>query len=111
MGRASYQKDQPLVHQFEKFAAQDQAWLDTKTHWKENVKNFCEGWFKTGLEDRAVTRDFVGAFRFLYLDMKIRCSMSGLTRRLAIFLRQSNGRKISASLKNGRNTGRMTRPG
>ncbi len=33
------------------------AWLDTKTHWKENVKNFCEGWFKTGLEDRAVTRD------------------------------------------------------
>ncbi|MDZ7331422.1 MAG: methionine--tRNA ligase [candidate division KSB1 bacterium] len=33
------------------------AWLDTKTHWKENVKNFCAGWFKTGLEDRAVTRD------------------------------------------------------
>lgn len=32
-------------------------WLDTKTHWKENVRNFCEGWFKTGLEDRAVTRD------------------------------------------------------
>jgi methionyl-tRNA synthetase len=36
---------------------QIKAWLDTKTHWKENVKNFCEGWFKTGLEDRAVTRD------------------------------------------------------
>lgn len=33
------------------------SWLDTKTHWKENVRNFCEGWFKTGLEDRAVTRD------------------------------------------------------
>jgi len=33
------------------------AWLDTKKHWKENVRNFCEGWFKTGLEDRAVTRD------------------------------------------------------
>lgn len=32
-------------------------WLDTKKHWKENVRNFCEGWFKTGLEDRAVTRD------------------------------------------------------
>lgn len=32
-------------------------WLDTKTHWKENVRNFCEGWFRTGLEDRAVTRD------------------------------------------------------
>jgi len=36
---------------------QIKAWLDTKTHWKENVRNFCEGWFKTGLEDRAVTRD------------------------------------------------------
>jgi methionyl-tRNA synthetase len=36
---------------------QIKAWLDTKKHWKENVRNFCEGWFKTGLEDRAVTRD------------------------------------------------------
>jgi len=32
-------------------------WLDTKTHWKPNVINFCYGWFKEGLEDRAVTRD------------------------------------------------------
>lgn len=40
-----------------KLQPQIKAWLDTKTHWKENVKNFCEGWFKTGLEDRAVTRD------------------------------------------------------
>lgn len=36
---------------------QIKAWLDTKTHWKENVRNLCEGWFKTGLEDRAQTRD------------------------------------------------------
>jgi methionyl-tRNA synthetase len=25
--------------------------------WKENVLNYCQGWFKEGLQDRAVTRD------------------------------------------------------
>ncbi|MEO0131668.1 MAG: methionine--tRNA ligase [candidate division WOR-3 bacterium] len=33
------------------------AWLQSKTHWKDNVKRFCEGWFEQGLEDRAITRD------------------------------------------------------
>ncbi len=32
-------------------------WLKEKKNWKENVKRFCEGWFKVGLEDRAITRD------------------------------------------------------
>jgi len=32
-------------------------WLDSKAHWKDNVKNFCAGWFKEGLKDRAITRD------------------------------------------------------
>ncbi len=32
-------------------------WLKEKRNWKENVKRFCEGWFKVGLEDRAITRD------------------------------------------------------
>jgi len=32
-------------------------WLDTKTNWKNNVKNFCYGWINEGLEDRSVTRD------------------------------------------------------
>ncbi len=32
-------------------------WLATKTHWRDNVKRFCEGWFKEGLEDRPITRD------------------------------------------------------
>lgn len=32
-------------------------WLDTKKDWRENVLNFCYGWFKEGLEDRAITRD------------------------------------------------------
>lgn len=32
-------------------------WIDTKKHWKNNVKRFCRGWFKEGLEPRAITRD------------------------------------------------------
>ena len=32
-------------------------WMDSKTHWKDNVRNFCAGWFKEGLKDRAITRD------------------------------------------------------
>ncbi len=28
-----------------------------KYHWKENVLQYCRGWFKDGLQDRAVTRD------------------------------------------------------
>ncbi|RJP62330.1 MAG: methionine--tRNA ligase [Ignavibacteriales bacterium] len=30
---------------------------DEKYHWKENVLQYCKGWFKDGLQDRAVTRD------------------------------------------------------
>jgi methionyl-tRNA synthetase len=40
-----------------RFQAQIKAWLDTKTHWRDNVRNFCYGWIKEGLEDRAITRD------------------------------------------------------
>jgi methionyl-tRNA synthetase len=29
----------------------------TAEAWKENVLNYCKGWFTTGLQDRAVTRD------------------------------------------------------
>ena len=31
--------------------------MDTKTHWKNNVKQFCKQWFERGLEPRAITRD------------------------------------------------------
>ena len=34
-----------------------QTWLDTKTHWKSNVKEFCKGWLNKGLKPRAITRD------------------------------------------------------
>jgi methionyl-tRNA synthetase len=30
---------------------------DARDRWKENVLNYCRGWFKDGLQDRAVTRD------------------------------------------------------
>ena len=30
---------------------------DDRDKWKENVLRYCEGWFKDGLQDRAVTRD------------------------------------------------------
>jgi len=32
-------------------------WLAGKPHWKENVKNYCRGWFGDGLAPRAATRD------------------------------------------------------
>lgn len=32
-------------------------YLDSHPEWKENVKNYCYGWLKQGLKDRAVTRD------------------------------------------------------
>ncbi|MCX7834160.1 MAG: methionine--tRNA ligase [Ignavibacteria bacterium] len=41
----------------EKFQKKLEDWISQKTNWKYNVKNYCEGWFKTGLKDRAITRD------------------------------------------------------
>lgn len=32
-------------------------WISTKTHWKDNVINYCRGWFAQKLGDRAITRD------------------------------------------------------
>jgi len=33
------------------------AMIDAHPEWKDNVKQYCRGWFKEGLQDRAVTRD------------------------------------------------------
>ncbi len=33
------------------------AMIDAHPEWKDNVKQYCRGWFKDGLADRAVTRD------------------------------------------------------
>ena len=32
-------------------------WIHSRKNWRSNVVNFCNNWFKEGLEDRAVTRD------------------------------------------------------
>jgi methionyl-tRNA synthetase len=40
-----------------RFQEQVKNWLDTKKHWRDNVLNFCYGWIKEGLADRAITRD------------------------------------------------------
>jgi len=34
-----------------------ETWVAEHPRWKENVKNFCRGWFQGGLEDRPITRD------------------------------------------------------
>ncbi len=33
------------------------AYLDQRPNWKENVRNYCYGWIKQGLQERAITRD------------------------------------------------------
>lgn len=40
-----------------RFESRLRGWLETKAHWKSNVKMFCAGWFKRGLQDRPITRD------------------------------------------------------
>lgn len=40
----------------------------SREEWKENVLNYCRGWFKDGLKDRAVTRD---------LDWGVRVPVTG----------------------------------
>jgi len=39
------------------YQPQLEAYVRSKTDWKENVRKYCESWFAEGLEDRAVTRD------------------------------------------------------
>jgi methionyl-tRNA synthetase len=43
-------------------------WIAEKSGWKENVLRFCEGWFASGLEPRAITRD---------LDWGVRVPLEG----------------------------------
>lgn len=41
----------------EKFQEWMQTWLDSREGWKDNVLNYCRGWLKDGLRERAITRD------------------------------------------------------
>ncbi|MCS7258298.1 MAG: methionine--tRNA ligase [candidate division WOR-3 bacterium] len=52
--------ERQTTHYFFKLSEFENAlktWIKEKSHWKDNVKKFCEGWFAQGLEDRAITRD------------------------------------------------------
>ncbi len=40
-----------------KFSDKLKKWLETKTNWKRNVREFALGWIKEGLQPRAITRD------------------------------------------------------
>jgi methionyl-tRNA synthetase len=40
-----------------KFEKELRDWLDTKTYWKDNVKNFVLSWLNEGLQARGITRD------------------------------------------------------
>jgi methionyl-tRNA synthetase len=46
---------------------------DARDGWKENVLNYCRGWFKDGLQDRAVTRD---------LDWGVKIPLPGYDRKV-----------------------------
>jgi methionyl-tRNA synthetase len=39
-----------------RLASRWKVWFD-KNSWKENVRNYCMGWYREGLEDRPITRD------------------------------------------------------
>ena len=40
-----------------KFEAELRVWLEAKTYWKDNVRNFILSWLNEGLIERAITRD------------------------------------------------------
>ncbi len=40
-----------------KFEKELREWIDKKTYWKDNVKNFVLGWLNEGLQERGITRD------------------------------------------------------
>ncbi|MBC8525387.1 MAG: methionine--tRNA ligase [Candidatus Cloacimonetes bacterium] len=40
-----------------KFSDKLKKWIESKTEWKDNVKKFILGWLKSGLKERAITRD------------------------------------------------------
>jgi methionyl-tRNA synthetase len=46
---------------------------DRRDGWKQNVLNYCKGWFHDGLQDRAVTRD---------LDWGVRVPLAGYERKV-----------------------------
>jgi methionyl-tRNA synthetase len=62
--RSKITGDTPVVKEsthfffpLDKYQGELDKWISSKTDWKPNVVNYCKGWFKTGLKERAITRD------------------------------------------------------
>jgi methionyl-tRNA synthetase len=62
--RSTITGDTPVVKEsthyyfpLSKYQDELEKWINSKPNWKPNVVNYCKGWFKTGLQDRAITRD------------------------------------------------------
>lgn len=62
--RSTITGDTPVVKEsthyyfpLSKYQGELEKWINSKPNWKPNVVNYCKGWFKTGLQDRAITRD------------------------------------------------------
>lgn len=62
--RSKITGDTPVVKEsthfyfpLKKYQPELEKWIESKPHWKPNVVNYCNGWFRRGLQDRAVTRD------------------------------------------------------
>ncbi|MDZ7339576.1 MAG: methionine--tRNA ligase [candidate division KSB1 bacterium] len=56
-GRPELRPSTHLFLRLRAFQERLEQWLGGKKNWKDNVLNYCRGWFAEGLEDRAVTRD------------------------------------------------------
>ncbi len=56
-GRPELRPSTHLFLRLQAFQERLERWLAGKKNWKDNVLNYCRGWFAEGLEDRAVTRD------------------------------------------------------
>lgn len=62
--RSKITGDTPIVKEsnhfyfpLSKYQKKLEEWQSDKSYWKPNVLNYCAGWFKKGLQDRAITRD------------------------------------------------------
>ena len=84
--------------------------MNTKYGWKENVTQYCRGWFKDGLKDRAVTRDLDWGVKVPLDSFKEKLSMFGLRLFWVIFQQQKYYRRNKGQSRTyGKSIGRIQR--
>jgi len=82
---------------FQKRLEEYVAAADTRDGWKPNVLQYCRGWFKDGLQDRAVTRD---------LSWGVKVPLPGMEKKVIYVWFDAVLGYISASKEWATNTGR-----